>query len=136
MILAGVGLAYGGFNKAAKDKEEQKLYVHLSFESPNQAMIMTIVKRTPKSECEEWRNDYFQANQENCKGCKVIHNECTDTISERYIRALDNKDIGTAYILKPYSYPEIIVIDGLPEEHFEQACNIHKKSLESTICRL
>ncbi len=135
IVLAGIGLFYGGFNKYIQDEKEPKQYVYLSFELPNQNTIMTIVKRTPKSKCEKWRSDYFQANKGQCVGCKVLHNICTATVEDRYLMALDQKDIGTHYILKPYKYPEITVFDNLPAENFMQACSIHKESLNTTVCK-
>ncbi len=66
--------------------------------------------------------------------CTVISNESTETIPKIYLDAFEKKNIGVPYMYRPYSYPEIMVYKGLPEEALDKMCELGKQSLSTTEC--
>jgi len=132
--LSGLGLLYGTFNKTIDEMKEPQAYSHISYFIPDQNATLTMVKLTSHSECEKWRKEYFNASIEQCEGCEVMKNECSATISNEILLALQGQNINSPYILKPYSYPEVTIMKGFPDSVFSQMCNIQKESLASTVC--
>ncbi len=133
-VLSGLGLLYGEFNKTIDEMKEPQVYSHIAYYIPAQNATMTMVKQTLQSECEKWREEYFNASIEQCKGCEVLKNECSSIISNELLLAFQGKDISSPYILKPYSSPELTILKGFPDSAFSQMCSIHKESLKNTVC--
>lgn len=134
LLISGLGFIYGQYNKNLREGKEEIYHSHISFEYPNGAARMVLLKRTPKSQCEKWRKDYFSASSEQCVGCTVLVNECKKEIKQIFQDAFDQKPIKYSYIYKPYSYPEIAVFSGLPDGSFSQICTIAKESLDTSKC--
>jgi hypothetical protein len=135
LVVSGLGLVYGNFSKVVDEMKEGRNYVYISFSYPGELVSSVLVKKTPKSECDKWRSDYFNAANEQCVGCTVLANECRDNIPDKYQKALNKENIGSAYIYKPYTYPEVTVFEGtLPDEAFSKLCAVAKESLSSTLC--
>ena len=134
LLLSALGLGYGKFNEIVQEKKEDIFYSYISYSYPGDEIKSVQIKRTPESKCEKWRNDYFVASSEQCKGCTVLANECRKEIPQNYKMAFEQKDINISYIYKPYKYPEVTIYVGLPEGSFSQLCTMEKGSLESTVC--
>jgi len=134
LVLLAIGLGYGKFNKAVQEQQEETFYSYISFSYPGNVVSSVHIKRTPKSKCEKWRRDYFEASMGECKGCVVLANDCRREIAEIYEKALQQQELDISYIYKPYTYPEVSVFKGLPDDAFSQLCEMEIDSLESTTC--
>jgi hypothetical protein len=134
LLLSGLGYIYGQYDRNLREAKEERYYSYISFAYPNSDATTVQIKRTPKSQCEKWRNDYFTASSEQCVGCTVLANECRREIRQVYLDAFDQKATPYSYIYKPYKYPEVMVFLGFPEGVFSQLCAMAKDSLETTKC--
>lgn len=134
LILLGLVVSFIDVgSKNIEETNEEKNYVFISFLYPNEIKSI-FIKETPKSKCEQWRNDYFIASNEKCKNCTILVNECKKTIKEKYKEAFNQKKIDVPYVYKPFKYPEILINEGLPKDSFSLLCSMSKKSLETSMC--
>lgn len=134
LVISGLGLVYGKFDDAAQELKEERRYAYISFSFPETNIRTTLIKKTPESQCEKWRNDYFEASMAQCQDCNVIVNECRTEITELEQKAFEQQDINRSYIYKPYNFPEVSMYSRLQDGMFDQVCEMAKNSLESTVC--
>lgn len=133
-ILLAIGTFYGKFQNAVDESSEAKMYGVISLEYPDSTVKMTSIKETPASKCEKWRLEYFEAMIEKCKGCKILVNQCLKDQPKEYVGVFEKQKMSVSYIYKPYKYPEVTVVEGLPEGGFEKICNIEKSNFEKAVC--
>ena len=133
-VLIGIGHVYGITLKTLEEKKEPQIYSYIALKVPDTTGKMIFVKQVPESECETWRKDYFEASISGCKQCKVLKNSCTASVPDEYVRAMKKQTISQPYVYKPYKYPEISLLKGVPYASFAEFCQIEKKQFSKAEC--
>lgn len=129
------------FNKAVcietaigKAANQPKVYAVIAMEYPEGVATLTSIKQVSISECNPWRQEYYQAMADNCKDCTFLINECSEHYPAVYAGVFEQKSIGIPYIYKPFLYPEVIIAEGSIIEAFDQLCEIGKGDFEKAVC--
>jgi len=134
VFLASIGHIWAAFDDGLRDVKEPKMYGVISLYYPSTNAKLTMIKISPASQCEKWREDYYSVAKPECGDCETEINHCTSELPKEYLGVFEKKRIQHSYIYKPYGYPEVMITENTPEGAFGKLCEFTKNDMDEAVC--